>query len=51
MVTDVRIQYATPLRKIDTGGHNHVIKGGWSFSHASQLLDQLRQIHTVAQIL
>ena len=28
MVTDVRFQYATPLHKIDTEGHNHVVKGG-----------------------
>ena len=32
MVTDVRFQYATPLHKIDTGGHNHFDKGGRSFS-------------------
>ena len=32
MVTDVRFQYITPLHKVDTGGHNHVDKGGRSFS-------------------
>ena len=53
MVTDVRFQYTTPLHKIDTEGHNHrdVDKGGRSFGHASRLLDQMRQIHAVTQVL